>query len=662
AETRALFRRFRVGLLLGLPVVVIGHWEMIPGLPELSASARVAAWRLSLLLTVPILLFVGGAFFTGAWAALRRRTSNMDTLIALGTGSAFVYSTAVVLAPGLFPAGTGRPFFEAVAVVITLVVLGQALEARAKGTTSKALRALFDLAPETAVRVADGGHEEVPVESVRVGDRLLIRPGSRVPVDGIVVEGRSDVDESMVTGESMPVLKEPGNPVVGGTINGAGALTMEAQRVGSETLLARIVDTVQKAQGSKPPIQRAVDVVASYFVPAVVAVAAIAFGVWLRLGPEPALNYAVVVAVSVLVIACPCALGLATPISIMIAMGKAASHGVLVRTSEALQAARDIDTLVVDKTGTVTQGRPGVTDVVTAEGWLEDDVVSFAAAVETPSEHPLARAVREYAVARGLEVPEAAHFASHAGQGVSGVVGAKRVLVGSPAFLESTGLSLSEMASSVVEFGRRGRTPVVVAVNGKVAGLVGVADPVREESRAVLGRLAASGIRIVMLTGDQETTARAVAAEVGITEVRAQVLPHDKAEQVADLQREGRVVAMVGDGVNDAPALAMAHVGIAMGGGTDVAAESGDVVLVGDSLRGVEVLMDLADATHRNIVQNLVGAFLYNVLGIPIAAGVLYPVFGLLLSPMIAGAAMAFSSVTVVANANRLRRWEPVTA
>ena len=662
AETQALFRRFYIGLLFGLPVVVIGHWEMIPGLPDWSPPARLAAWRLSLVLTIPILIVVGRSFFTGAWAAFRRSTPNMDTLIALGTGSAFVYSAAVVLAPQLFPAGTGRPFFEAVAVVITLVVLGQALEARAKGTTSKALRALFDLAPETALRVVEGGHEEVPVDSVRVGDRLLVRPGSRVPVDGVVLEGRSDLDESMVTGESMPVVKEPGDLVVGATINGAGALTMEAQRVGAETLLARIVETVQKAQGSKPPIQRTVDVVASYFVPAVVAVAVLAFGVWYWLGPDPALNYAVVVAVSVLVIACPCALGLATPISIMIAMGKAASHGVLVRTSEALQAARDIDTLVVDKTGTVTQGRPGVTDVAPAADWGAHDVVGLAAAVETSSEHPLARAIGDHAREEGIPVPEAAHFASHAGQGVSGVVQGKRVLIGSPAFMESTGVSLGELEAAVEELGRKGRTPVAVAVNGKLAGLLGIADPVRDESRAVLGRLAAAGIRIVMLTGDQEATARAVADEVGITEVRAQVLPHDKAEQVADLQREGRVVAMVGDGVNDAPALAMAHVGIAMGGGTDVAAESGDVVLVGDSLRGVEVLMELAADTRRNIAQNLVGAFLYNVLGIPIAAGALYPVFGLLLSPMIAGAAMAFSSVTVVANANRLRRWEPASA
>ena len=661
AETRDLFRRFRIGLLLGLPVVVIGHWEMIPGLPEWTPSTRLAAWRLSLVLTLPILLFVGRAFFTGAWNALRHRTSNMDTLIALGTGSAFLYSTAVVLAPDLFPSGTGRPFFEAVAVVITLVVLGQALEARAKGTTSKALRALFDLAPETAVRVTDGGHEEIPVDDVRVGDRLLIRPGSRVPVDGVVLDGSSDLNESMVTGESMPVLKNPGDEVVGGTINGAGALTMEARRVGAETLLARIVETVQKAQGSKPPIQRAVDVVASYFVPAVVGIAILAFVIWYGFGPEPALNYAVVVAVSVLVIACPCALGLATPISIMIAMGKAASHGVLIRTSESLQAARGIDTLVVDKTGTVTVGRPSVTDVVAAEGVTEDDVVRLGAAVEMASEHPLARAVREYAEAEGLEVEQAAHFASHAGQGVSGVVGGRRVLIGSPAFMASTGVPMGGFTASVEDLGGRGRTPVVVAANGKVLGVLGIADPVREESKVVLGRLAAQGIRVVMLTGDQEATARAVAAEVGIREVRAQVLPHDKAEQVADLQREGRVVAMVGDGVNDAPALATAHVGIAMGGGTDVAAESGDVVLVGDSLRGVEVLMDLARATHRNIAQNLVGAFLYNALGIPIAAGLLYPLFGVLLSPMIAGAAMAFSSVTVVANANRLRRWEPAT-
>ncbi|MDH3225266.1 MAG: heavy metal translocating P-type ATPase, partial [Gemmatimonadota bacterium] len=466
----------------------------------------------------------------------------------------------------------------------------------------------------------------------------------------------------MITGESMPVSKRVGDEVVGGTINGSGALTMEATRVGAETLLARIVETVQRAQGSKPPIQRAVDVVASYFVPAVVAIAIAAFVVWYWAGPDPSVNFAVVVAVSVLVIACPCALGLATPISIMIAMGKAASHGILVRTSEALQAARNIDTLVVDKTGTVTMGRPRVTDVVAADGFDEHELVQWIAAVEASSEHPLGRAIREHASALDYNVPAVAHFASHAGQGVSGVVAGKRLLVGSPGFMEATGVSLAAVSEDLSDLGRRGRTPVVAAVNGKVAGVLGVADPVREDSRAVLGRLAASGVRIVMLTGDQEATARAVAAEVGIVDVRAQVLPQEKADEVTRLQAEGRIVAMVGDGVNDAPALAVADVGIAMGGGTDVAAETGDVVLVGDSLRGVEVLIDLAGATHRNIVQNLVGAFLYNALGIPIAAGILYPAFGILLSPMIAGAAMAFSSVTVVANANRLRGYEAASA
>ena len=659
AEYRDLLRRFWIGALFGIPVVVIGHWEMIPGLPAFTDSARAVAWRLSALLTLPILLYVGRGFFAGAWSALARRTSTMDTLIALGTGAAWVYSTAAVFFPDLFPAGTARPFYEAVAVVITLVVLGQALEARAKGTTSRALRALFDLTPETAIRLVGDAQEVVQVEEVVPGDRLLVRPGDRVPVDGVVVEGGSAVDESMLTGESMPVGKGAGDSLVGGTINGSGALTMEATKVGAETVLARIVEMVQRAQGTKPPIQKTVDVVASYFVPAVVGIAVVAFFVWYAAGPEPSLNFAVVVAVSVLVIACPCALGLATPISIMIAIGKAAAHGILVRSSEALQVARAIDTVVMDKTGTVTEGAPAVTDVVAVPGIDEGDLIGVLASVEAASEHPLAQAILTFASEKGLSVSRADHFAAHAGQGVSGVVDGKRVLVGSPAFMSATGVKAEAMDDRVAAMGREGRTPVLVAVNGKLWGLVGVADPVRPESRDVLTRLRRRGVDVIMLTGDQRSTAEAVAREVGIDRVLAGVLPQGKADEIAGLQKEGRVVAMVGDGVNDAPALAVADVGIAMGSGTDVAAETGDVVLVGSSLRGLEILIELAEATHRNVAQNLVGAFLYNALGIPVAAGVLYPSFGILLSPMVAGAAMAFSSVTVVTNANRLRGFEP---
>lgn len=662
AEYRKLLRRFWVGLACGVPVVVIGHWEMLPGLPPLSEGARTQAFRVSFLLTLPILLYVGRDFFVGAWSALRRGTSTMDTLVAMGTGAAWLYSTAALFAPSLFPPGTARPFYEAVAVVITLVVLGQALEARAKGVTSRALRALFDLAPEMAVRLTDGGQEEIPVADVQVGDRLLVRPGGRVPVDGRVLQGRSAVDESMITGESMPVGKDEGDAVVGGTINGTGALTMEATRVGRETMLARIVEMVQRAQGSKPPIQRAVDVVASWFVPTVVLIALVAFGVWYQLGPEPSLNFAVVVAVAVLVIACPCALGLATPISIMIAIGKAAGYGVLIRSSEALQAARSIDTVVVDKTGTLTLGSPAVTDVHPAPGVEAATFLAYAAAVEGSSEHPLAAAVGDHARAQSVTVPEVSRFAAHAGQGISGVVEGARVLVGSPDFMAATGVDISPVAEALADVTERGRTPVLAAANGKILGLLGVADPVREEARDAVTRLGRLGVDVVMLTGDQEATAAAVAGEVGIDRFKARVMPQGKADQVAALQEEGRVVAMVGDGVNDAPALALADVGIAMGGGTDVAAETADVVLVGKSLGGVITLIELARATRRNVAQNLIGAFAYNVLGIPIAAGVLYPVFGILLSPMIAGAAMAFSSVTVVANANRLRGFEPSTA
>ena len=659
AERVALMRRFRVGVACGLPVVLIGHWEMIPGLPAPAEEVRRVLWWLSGVLTVPIVLHSGQGFFTGAWAAARRGAADMNTLVALGTGAAWLYSTAAVVAPGLFPAGSARPFYEAVAVVITLVVLGQAVEVRAKGRTARALRALFDLTPEAADRVTGDGIETVRVAEVVPGDLLLVRPGARIPLDGRVRRGRSEVDESMLTGESMPVAKSPGDGVVGGTINGTGALTVETTRVGADTVLARIVELVQRAQGTKPPIQRTVDVVAGYFVPFVILVALLTFCAWVVAGPEPRMNFAVVTAVAVLVIACPCALGLATPISVMIAIGKAAAHGVLIRDGEALQRARRVDTVVLDKTGTLTEGRPQVTFAGASAGVAEGVLLEAAASVEAASEHPAARAIVRYAEARGASWPEAGDFMAHPGRGASGLVAGKRVLVGSPSFAAAAGADTAPAGEHLDRAAAEGATAVVVVLDGVVAGVFGVADAMRPGAREAVGRLRRRGVEVMMLTGDGEAAAARIARQAGIERVSARVSPDGKAREIRALRERGRVVAMVGDGINDAPALATADVGIAMGGGTDVALRTGDVALLGDSLRGVETLFGISRAAHRNIVQNLVGAFAYNVVGIPVAAGVLYPSLGLLLSPMIAGAAMAFSSVTVVANANRLRAYHP---
>ena len=655
----AVMRRFRVGVTCGLPVVLIGHWEMIPGLPMLAEEARRALWWLSGVLTVPILLYTGRGFFRGAWTAARRGAADMNTLVALGTGAAWLYSTVAVAAPHVFPAGSARPFYEAVAVVITLVVLGQAVEAGAKGRTALALRALFDLTPDTADRVTPDGVATVPVAEVVPGDLLLVRPGARIPLDGRVRRGESEVDESMLTGESLPVAKSPGKGVVGGTVNGTGALTVETTLVGADTVLARIVDMVQRAQGTKPPIQRTVDVVAGYFVPAVILVSLLTFCVWVVAGPEPRTNFAVVTAVAVLVIACPCALGLATPISVMIAVGKAAAHGVLIRDGGALQRARLVDTVVLDKTGTLTVGRPQVTFAGASAAFAGSAFLEAAASVEAASEHPAARAIVRYAEKGGVVWPEVENFAAHPGRGVSGTVAGRRVLVGSPSFVATAGVDIAPLAEHLDRAAAEGATPVVVVAEGVAVGVFGVADALRAGAREVVGRLRQRGVEVMMLTGDEEAAAARIAEQAGIARVSARVSPGGKAREIEALRGRGRVVAMVGDGINDAPALATADVGIAMGGGTDVALQTGDVALLGDSLKGVETLLGISRAAHRNIVQNLVGAFAYNVIGIPVAAGALYPALGLLLSPMIAGAAMAFSSVTVVANANRLRAYVP---
>jgi len=657
AEARGLLHRFQIGALLGVPVVLIGHAQFIPGLQDLSPSVMRGLWTLSGFLTIPIMVYVGGRFFTGGWSAFRRHDANMDTLVALGTGAAWLYSTVAVAFPGLFPEGTAHPFYEATAVVITLVVLGQALEARAKGQTSQAVRRLMDLRPLLASVIRGGAEVEIPAAEVRVGEMVVVRPGEKIPVDGRVQQGRSAVDESMVTGESIPVEKVPGDEVVGGTINESGVIHFVAERVGSEMVLSRIVRMVRDAQGAKPPIQRLVDVVASYFVPSVMIVSVVSFAVWYTFGPS--LSYAVVVAVAVLVIACPCALGLATPISIMVAVGKAAEHGILIRNGEALQQARSVDTIVLDKTGTVTEGVATLTDVVPQEGVSEEDLLRLTAAVEVGSEHPLGRAVVDGASARGVQSERATDFVAVPGQGVQATVGGSTVLVGTASFLAEAGVDTEDLERKATELASEGRTPILVAADGKALGALGIFDPVKADSVAAIRRLQAMGKHVLILTGDHEATARAVAREVGVDTVLARVLPEQKAQRIAELQKQGARVAMVGDGINDAPALAQADVGIAIGTGTDVAMEAADVTLMGGSLGGVADLMEISEATFANIRQNLVGAFIYNVLGIPIAAGVFYPLFGILLKPIYAGAAMAFSSVTVVTNANRLRRFKP---
>ena len=658
-EYRGLLRKFWFGLAASVAILVTAYPSLVPGLRGLSGSGLRWLWAADGLLALAVMVYSGRQFYTGGWSALRRRSADMNTLIGLGTAAAWLYSAAVVLFPGLFPEGTGEPFFDVAAVVVTLVLLGQALEVRARGRTSEAIRRLLGLQARTARVVRDGAELDIPVEEVVVGDLVVVRPGEKVPVDGEVVDGRSALDESMVTGESLPVEKAQGDEVIGATINRTGSFRFRATRVGKDTALAQIVNMVRQAQGSKAPIARTVDVVASYFVPVVMIVSVLAFAAWFTFGPAPALTYAVVVAVTVLIIACPCALGLATPMSLMVGVGKAAEHGVLIRNGEALQVARHVDAVVLDKTGTITRGRPAVTDVVTTSDFGEAEILRLAASAERGSEHPLGEAIVTAATELGLDLTLAVDFEAVAGHGISAVVEGREVLLGNPRLMEARGVDVGALVEAAARLSEDGKTPMYVAVGGRAAGLVAVADPVKEDSAAAVGRLHELGLEVVMLTGDNERTARAIAREVGIDRVLAEVLPDEKADHVAALQAEGKRVAMVGDGINDAPALARADVGIAIGTGTDVAMEAADVTLIGGSLEGVALAIDISKATFRNIRQNLTGAFAYNTLGIPVAAGVLYPAFGLLLSPLIASAAMAFSSVTVVTNANRLRTYRP---
>jgi P-type Cu+ transporter len=663
-EYRDMRRRFRVAAVISVPILAIAMRHML-GLGFLEHQASPRTWSLiELALATPVVLWAGWPFHQRAWRSVLNRSLNMFTLIGLGTAMAYLYSLVAILGPGLFPAalrdghGMVGVYFEAAAVIITLVLLGQVLELRARSRTGAAIRSLLDLAPKNARRIdADGGEVDVALDAVQVGDRLRVRPGEKVPVDGIVVEGTSHVDESMLTGEPGPAARGPGDRVVGATINGTGSLVIEAEQVGDETLLARIVQMVAAAQRSRAPIQRTADRVAAWFVPAVIAIAAVSGAVWMTAGPEPRLAFALVTSVSVLIIACPCALGLATPMSIMVASGRGASAGVLFRDAEAIEILRQVDTLVVDKTGTLTEGKPRLTDVVPAADWQEVDLLRLAAAVETASEHPLAQAIVAGARERGAAAGRGQDFASHTGRGVSGKVDGKTVLVGTAALLGEHGVAVDATAVTFAASLREaGRTVMHVAVDGAFAGLLAVADPIKATTGEAIARLQRAGLRIIMLTGDQEATARAVGAPLGIDEIVAGVLPAAKADLVQKLQAEGRKVAMAGDGINDSPALAQADVGIAMGTGTDVAIESAQVTLVRGDLRGIVRARALSRATMRNIKQNLFFAFIYNALGVPIAAGVLYPVFGLLLSPMIAAAAMSLSSVSVIGNALRLRR------
>ena len=663
-ELVEMTRRFWISVVLAVPLLILTMGTHISGVSlEALVSGSARSW-VELVLATPIVLWGGWPFFVRGWRSIITRNLNMFTLIALGVGVAYLYSLVAALAPGIFPVsfrsadGTIGLYFEAAGVIVTLVLLGQVLELRARSRTGEAIKALLGLAPKTARRIRDGKDEDVPLDRIHPGDLLRVRPGEKVPVDGIVIEGTSAVDESMVTGEPIPVEKTTGNQVIGATVNGTGALTMRAEKVGAETLLSQIVKMVAEAQRSRAPIQQLADIVAGYFVPTVVLVAIIAFTIWVFVGPEPRMAYALIAAVSVLIIACPCALGLATPLSIMVATGKGATAGVLFKNAEAIEVMRKVDTLVVDKTGTLTEGKPRLVAVHAAPGWDERQVLRAAASLERGSEHPLAAAIVKGAEERHADLVNAEGFASVTGKGVTGQVDHQSVVLGNRRLLDDLGIDPGPVAASAETRRREGQTVMFVAVDGNAVGLLSVADPLKESTPEAIKQLHDDGLRIVMLTGDNRTTAEAVARSLNIDDVMAEVLPDQKADFVKRLQQDGRLVAMAGDGINDAPALAQAHVGVAMGTGTDVAMESAGVTLVKGDLRGIARARRLSRSTMRNIKQNLFFAFVYNALGVPVAAGILYPFTGFLLSPIIAAAAMSFSSVSVVGNALRLRRVE----
>ncbi len=666
-ELRDMTRRFWISLALTTPLLAVAMGHMLPGMP--TERLMPEGWQpwIELVLATPVVLWGGARFFQRGWTSIVNRATNMFTLIAMGTGVAYLYSLVATVFPQMFPASFremgGRPpvYFEAAAAITTLVLLGQVLELRARSRTGAAIRALLDLSPKMARVQRDGREQDVPLEQVVPGDRLRVRPGEKVPVDGTVLEGSSGVDESMITGESILVSKGPGSRVIGATVNGTGSLVMRAERVGGETLLAQIVRMVSQAQRSRAPIQRLADRVAGWFVPTVIAIAILTFAAWSLFGPEPRLAHALINAVAVLIIACPCALGLATPIAIMVGTGRGAHAGVLIKNAEALEIMEKVDTLVIDKTGTLTDGKPRVVSVIAVPGGNEldrneNDLLRMAASVEQGSEHPLGAAVIEAAKSRGLVLASGGEFQSHTGMGVSARVDGRKVLIGNERLLEENGISAAALAQKAEELRREGQTVILIGVDGQATGLIGIADSIKASAAQALRDLRREGLRLVMLTGDSRATAEAVAKNLGIEEFEAEVLPDKKSEVVQRLQTEGRIVAMAGDGINDAPALAQADVGIAMGTGTDIAMESGGITLVKGDLAGIVRARKLSQATMRNIRQNLFFAFVYNSLGVPIAAGVLYPFFGLLLSPILAAAAMSLSSVSVITNSLRLRK------
>jgi Cu+-exporting ATPase len=663
-ELRDMTRRFWVSLALTVPLLVAAMADMLPGMPV--QHALPAGWLpwIELLLASPVVLWGGRPFFERGWTSILRRATNMFTLIAMGTGVAYLYSLVATLVPDIFPqsfrgmGGTSPVYFEASAAIITLVLLGQVLELRARSRTGAAIRALLDLAPKTARLVRDGDEVDVPLEQVKPADHLRVRPGEKVPVDGVVLQGTSSVDESMVTGESMPVEKQPGCRVIGATVNGAGSFIMRAEHLGNQTLLAQIVQMVSQAQRSRAPIQRLADRVAAYFVPAVIAAAVLTFVAWSLWGPEPRLAHALINAVAVLIIACPCALGLATPMAIMVGTGRGALAGVLIRNAEALETLEKVDTLVVDKTGTLTEGKPSLESVVAVPGTDESELVGLVASVEQGSEHPLASAVVAAAKANQILLRNVARFHSTPGHGITGDADGKTVVAGSAQFLREAGVPPDALLAAATELRHHGQTVVFAAVDGRLAGVLGIADPITPSTPKVIRDLKNQGMRIVMLTGDSHSTAEAVARGLGIADFEAEVRPARKLEVVKRLQTEGRIVAMAGDGINDAPALAQANVGIALGTGADIAMESGGITLLKGDLQGILRARKLSQATMRNIRQNLFFAFIYNSVGVPVAAGILYPFFGLLLSPILAAAAMSFSSVSVITNSLRLRKVE----
>ena len=655
---RTLKVKFSTGLSLLLPIIVLVHWDNL-GLEKILPLAKQTNFLLQLILQIPIQFWVGSQFFKGAWKALKHKTSDMNTLIALGTGAAFTYSVVVTFFPSLLSAEglVADVYFDTAGVIIVLILLGRLLETRAKGQTSEAIKKLIGLQAKTATIIKNGSEVEIPVEEVAIGDKVLVRPGEKIPVDGMVIDGTSTIDESMVTGESIPVLKHAGDEVIGVTINKTGTFTFEATKVGKDTMLSQIIGMVQDAQGSKPPIARLADIISGYFVPAVIVIAVSTFIVWFTFGPEPALTYALLNFVAVMIIACPCALGLATPTSIMVGTGKGAEHGVLIRGGESLETAHKLDTIVLDKTGTITKGKPSVTDIVTHNGFSSDRLLSLAASAEKGSEHPLGEAIVLEAKKKELGFVSLSNFNAIPGHGISAEIDGTEILLGNRKLMDDRGIAFENIENRATELALEGKTPMFIAYGNKPAGIIAVADILKEGSPAAIGALQKLGIKVVMLTGDNRRTAEAIARLVGVDQVIAEVLPDEKAEAVANLQKEGRIVGMVGDGINDAPALVQADVGIAIGTGTDVAIESSDITLISGELDGVVTAISLSKATIRNIKQNLFWAFAYNTTLIPVAAGVLFPLFGVLLNPMFAAAAMGLSSVTVVTNALRLRRF-----